>query len=186
MTIQTDPQVFRWFLYLISRANVRKEIELKWPDQSYSGFILLLWLFRLISFLCLLLVIFVIASQQFVYLIYGAPLAIMYLISEFFLKKKLTGLSMKVIAGHFSEEQFKQKTLFQICETLARHFGVVSLIEGVTLVDMTLRKILIYSAFFVVCIQLLSFWKGLLTLVLFYFAGFLVVNINWIYKSLMK
>jgi len=56
-------------------------------------------------------------------------------------KQRLIFLASLVLKNHFSPEDFRMMSLFQIAEQLSRRYGVLSLVDAISMSDNCLRKL---------------------------------------------
>lgn len=186
-TIFTDQQVFRWFLYLVRddavRADVSGEEEVR---AAYTALYKWRPLQQAVLALIMGIVLAVIVTQNYFWIwlllpLWGAMVAV-----ERPLKTALHRISRALVDKHYDPKTFPQHTLYQIGEFLARQYHKSSLVEGVALSDMWLRKWLVIVAFLVVFMFVMSFWRGAAMIVLLYFAGNIVINSRLIYERYLK
>lgn len=186
-TIETDQQVFRWFLYLLEHQQVRAEFaDHAEMNIAYRNMMVWRWTQRGVLAAVLAIMGAVILTQVYTWIWALLLLAVVLFFVEKPLKDELYRISQFVIDRHYDEKTFPQHTLYQIGEHLARHYKITSLVEGITLTDNLMRKSLVIIAFLVVFLFVMSFLRGLAMLFLLFYAGNIFVNSSLVYRHYMK
>lgn len=181
-TIRVDKQVRRWFTHLILQKSVENQLsEKKDVEAAYKRAKNISFWEKVLHFLFFCLLLFVVIARQPNYAIF----VIAFLPVSIFLyvkKKECTiKISSSLINADFNEEAFAQKTLYQIGEFYSRKYGVVSLVDAVTSVDVVVRKSIFYTFIFVTFIYPLNFWWTCGTVLAVYWIFYGLISTTFIY-----
>lgn len=153
-SIMTDPQVFRWFAFLIARPPVRDRLSHKQGAQTLyvklrrNNFIANLLYFLLAA--CLAAVFF---SRQYYYWAGAAILGGIIARANLLRKRCVAQIGGRLISDQI--EDFERKTLFQISEVLSRSYHIPSLIDILCHLDNVRRRVLMGT--FVLAFYILPF-----------------------------
>ncbi len=92
-------------------------------------------------------------------------------------KQRLVFLASLLLKNHFSPEDFRMMSLFQIAEQLSRRYGILSLVDAISMSDNCLRKLFLAGyllpwpdvgrSILVFCVVYLSCKYGLNTAVVY-------------------
>lgn len=184
-TIETDNHVFRWFLFLIGQKDVKKEfIERTKDGKIYTRLKLLLIIQWLCSLFLMVSLIYMLMTRQII--IAGALVLalLIHFMVEQDARRKVSAMSLKIIAWHFDGNVLGRNSLYQIGEKLANQYHVRSLVLSMVSVDEIIRKTLLYAIIFVSFIfpmeEMIS-WGIIITA---YWLANVIINIAGVYKNL--
>ena len=183
-TIQTDAQVYRWFLFLILQKNVREEFgEQEELKSIYSKIELFLKLekFIYLLFLCVLVGIGI-WGVKYVYLIVIVIGGKEFL--SFQNKKNVCTVCEKLIDRDFKQFDFEHKTLFQIGEWYKCKYNIFSLLEAIMFVSSFERKVMLYVIVFATFIIPLNFWYSVGVFLMAYFIASNTVKMDFFYNQI--
>ena len=185
-TIETDSQVFRWFLYLITHPTVKSELSVdKCTEEIYER--LKRWIGgeRILCLSILGLIIYIYFSKQYL-LCYLAILWFgLYLIVHQKIKKYVTQISLSLISKDFKSAEFNKRTLYQIGEFYGHKYQIKSLVMAITSTENILRKVAIAAWFFLIFIFPVNFFGFLAILTLtIYVITPAVIHLSVIYNRL--
>jgi len=187
-SITSDYQVGRWFVYLVTRPDVKSDL-IKDPNISFlypklnaclqkQGFLCLLTL-------CFLLFIVVTGQYPLIWLSFVFFLVHWRLNS---LKTEIVKqIGIVMLTNDYPEKEICKKTLYQISEHYSRKYNIPSLVDVIFSYDVIARKsvyfLVLFSLFVLVFQSWQVMWAGV-TITVGYFAIMSLVNLSVIYKNL--
>jgi len=184
-TIETDQDVFRWFLYLISQAAVKTEIATENNiQQLYTRLKITIFYQQALWALFLVLAFFTYHSKEYLPILLGAVVLLFCFILNQKVKRLVTEISTSMISRDFQKSNFGQQTLFQIGEFYVKKYNVKSLLMMLTSVDMVIRKVLLYAWIIATFINPLGFRNFCLFIIAAYIIVSALINSSLIYNRL--
>ena len=129
-TIETDNEIANWFYYLLSESSLENEFgkgsqfsaELAHLRQK----VLLQNSAKITVILFLIIVIFWGRIEHFLAFI---PMAVLFIINDKNIRKDIAKLSQSVLLRDFIDNDFQDKSLYQIGENYSKKYNIASLVK---------------------------------------------------------
>ncbi len=145
-SIQTDPQVFRWFSFLIVQPKLKSELsQMENVKKMYGEFENTMAMQRgLVVILCLMLLC-LISLRHYLFLLPGLSSLFLWVLLQNRQKRKTKEIVRYLLSRDFKESELSQKTLFQICEIYSQKYHIPSLVDTIYSLD-TISRLTIIGA----------------------------------------
>jgi hypothetical protein len=159
-SVETDRQVYRWFLMLISVPTVKARLS---GTPANRELYQRLRVIALGEIACYAAGVIVLASalnlKQPALLLAG--IVLLYMLQKLYAANRRTTaqLSANLLTADFSGPSLGNQTLFQICEYYGRALDIPSLVDTITRQDAIARNTLIYANIFACFIYPMNFWS---------------------------
>ncbi|MBU1997343.1 MAG: hypothetical protein KKF78_09335 [Candidatus Omnitrophica bacterium] len=128
-TIETDNEIANWFYYLLSESSLENEFG---KDSQFSDElkdlrhkILFQNTVKVIVLLFLAIVLFLGKIEHFLAFV---PMFILLFVNDTSIRKGIGRLSQRVLSRDFVDNDFENKSLYQIGENYCKKYGVASLV----------------------------------------------------------
>ena len=184
-SIENDDQVFRWFHFLILQSPIKAKLS----KDSNSPV-----LYKKLSAVSLLEILLSLGFIGFIFWIYTHPHIFLWSAVLVFLpayiklmsskKKIVVDLSRHILKEDFTEDQLRQKTLYQVAEHYGREYKIPSLVDTIFKLDNVARLTLIFGFIFTAFIYPLKFWEILVVTALIYMIVMTTLRLNLLYRFL--
>lgn len=185
-TLNSDGQVYRWFIFLVSQRQV--QVDFKEIDGGVQLFLRLRRILAGETFLYLAAVLYgsILFYFQWDLYVLGLIFFLGVLAGLRYLKKRcVVPLSLGLIKKDFPAEILSQKTLYQIGEFYSKKYDCPSLVDTIYFVDDISRKVIVAAVVFTVFIYP-HFSLGQIFFIPFIFYALAqgILRFNFVYRRL--
>jgi len=135
-SLKTDRYVFRWFTNLILRPRIRERLKcIDNVDELYKNLRANLFKQRISFIFLLLLALFFIAADQFMYVIIGLLFLSLYILYRRRTNDFIVQISSILLSEDFAKKDKRIISLYQITEFYGSKYKVPSLIDVLNALD---------------------------------------------------
>ncbi len=184
-SIETDRQVYRWFLMLITTPTIKTRICQSQDHQRL--FAQLRWITLGEIAACLGLtagLIYMFMTKERAVLLGG--IALLFVLQKLYAANRQTvsRLSNALLTADLTPESLNAQTLYQICEHYAKTLNIPSLVDIIARQDGIARATLIYANIFACFIYPMDFWYIWVVIISSFYLMLAAVNTSLVFNRL--
>jgi hypothetical protein len=184
-SIETDRQVYRWFLMLITTPTVKSRLNGITANQDIYRRLRTITLGESACYLAgVIVLVYALSLKKPLILLAG--IFLIYLLQKFYAanRQAVAQLSSELLNADFPEPALGSQTLFQICEHYGLTLNIPSLVDIITRQDAIARHTLIYANIFACFIYPMSFWSIWIVILSSFYLMLAAVNTSLIFNKL--
>ncbi len=184
-SIETDRQVYRWFLMLISLPLIKNQLsDISQSSQLYKKAQKIIIAEMVIYGTLMILIFSIYMTHQKLLALAVLPLFLIlqriYAANRYCVAK----ISVLLLRRDFEPSQLASQTIFQICEHYSRKLDIPSLVDIITRQDGIARKTLIYANVFACFIYPLDFWHIWAVIIFSFYLVLAATHTSFIFNKL--
>jgi hypothetical protein len=184
-SIETDRQVYRWFLMLISCPTIKARLGHTEETMKICAYLRLTILAEIgISMSLCVWIIYLFLSKERALLLVGVILLYGLHKVHALNRRYVAKISVDLLNGDFQPPTINTQTLFQVCEHYANRLNIPSLVDTITSQDSIARTTLIYANIFACFIYPMGFWYIWLVILSSFYLMIAVINTSFIFNKL--
>lgn len=178
-TIENDSEIANWFYYLLSSSSLKSEYgkgSQFWIGLEKVGHrVFLQNISKVVILVFLIIVLFFGRMGNFAAFI---PIAFLLFANEKSIRKSIGELSHCVLSRDFEDNDFQNKSLYQISEHYSNKYGVASLVKVQFFIVNFIRMVLVCSIVIFAFGLSLKLFRSYMIIALLFYAATIVTSFH--------